>query len=216
MSHSTFARLPGKELRLGHSLKAGRRLPAVLVLITVASTSCGSNGRSSPEGSQATAEATPEVGPCQPLASEGAAPDEGGLPALLLPCLGEGPDVDLSRLTGPPTLVNLWASWCGPCREEMPLIENASKEYGDEIRFLGVVTRDDPAVAADFASAIGAAYPHAVDAEGTLLDSVGVPGLPVTLGIDPTGRVVARQVGQMDESELSSLIAELQRSVAGG
>ena len=79
-----------------------------------------------------------------------------------------------------------------------------------------MATRDDPTVAADFVSSIRVTYPHAVDVDGALLDSLGIPGLPVTLGVDPAGRVIARQVGQMDETELSSLLAELQRSATGG
>lgn len=59
-------------------------------------------------------------------------------------------------------------------------MENAYAEYGEAVRLLGVVTRDDPTVADDFASSVGMTYPHAVDADGALLDALGIPGLPVT------------------------------------
>lgn len=189
----------------------------ILVLATLASASCVSNGRSGlGTSSRPTTDATPGVGPCESLFTEGVSADDGGLPALRLPCLGDGPDIELPRLAGRPTLVNLWASWCGPCREEMPLLQDAFEEHGAEVRFLGIVTRDEPSVAIDFASSIGVTYAHVVDADGALLDRLGVPGLPVTLGVDPSGRIIARQIGQMDENELSSLLAELQRSMASG
>ena len=138
----------------------------------------------------------------------------GELPGLRLPCLGAGPDVTLADLTGRPTLINLWASWCAPCREEMPLLEEAFERQGEEIRFLGVVTRDDAETAIELAADLGIGYPHAVDPEGALLDSLGVPGLPVTLAVDADGRVLRTQIGQLTRRELTSLVQDLQASTS--
>ena len=152
---------------------------------------------------------TPPAADCDALGEPEAGPRDGGLPALQLPCLGDGPDVALNSLAGRPTLINLWASWCAPCREEMPLLQEAFEDYGGDVRFLGVVTRDDPATAADFAAAIGVEYPHAVDANGALLNSLSVPGLPVTLAVDSAGRLIRTQIGPMTSAELSSLLTVL-------
>ena len=100
---------------------------------------------------------------CEQLPATTAARGDDTLPPLTLACLGPGPDVALDQLTGRPTLVNLWATWCGPCREEMPLLQDAFTRHGEQIRFLGVAVQDDPAGAAAFVADLGIGYPHAVD-----------------------------------------------------
>ncbi|MDT0275584.1 TlpA family protein disulfide reductase [Blastococcus goldschmidtiae] len=147
--------------------------------------------------------------PCEELPEEPAAPSAEVLPSLTLPCLGPGPEISLDRLTGRPTLVNLWATWCLPCREEMPLLQEACARHGQDVRFLGIDTQDDPEAAAAFLSDLGIGYPHAVDADAELLRELGVRGLPVTLAIDEQGRVVDRRVGQLTPEELQELIDTL-------
>ena len=75
---------------------------------------------------------------CAPGAGE---PVDGGLPAVTLPCLGGGQEVDLARCAGP-LVVNLWASWCGPCRQEMPVLEDFHEQYGDRVPVLGIDSQD--------------------------------------------------------------------------
>ena len=161
-------------------------------------------GREAAERSARPASAPPAPVCEQP--SVDSAPGAEGLPPLTLPCLGPGPDVALDRLTGRPTVVNLWATWCGPCREEMPLLQEAYARNGKEVRFLGVDTQDDPEAARWFLDDLDVGYPHVVDADGELLRELGVRGLPVTLALDADGRVVDRVVGQLSESELQRLI----------
>lgn len=182
---------------------------ALLLAAAVALSGCTSPDTRSDAAASAQTYDAADVASCDAVGDAGVGSDQGGLPDLQLPCLGAGPDVSLTHLAGRPTLINLWASWCGPCREEMPLLQDAFEEDGDQIRFLGIVTRDEPSVAIDFASTIGADYPHAVDTDGALLDALGVPGLPVTLAVDASGRIVAKQIGQMDASELASLMDAL-------
>lgn len=120
------------------------------------------------------------------------------LPALSLPCLTPGPDVDLGDLRGTPVLVNLWASWCDLCLREMPLLQQTHLEHGDEIVVIGVDTKDRPDAAAAFLDGVDVTYPQLVDLDGALLRTVGVPGLPVTLMLDRDGQVAARHVGELD------------------
>jgi cytochrome c biogenesis protein CcmG/thiol:disulfide interchange protein DsbE len=118
--------------------------------------------------------------PQQPLpAAAGAERVEVGqrLPALSLPCLTPGPDVDLAAVGGRPVLVNLWASWCDPCLREMPLLQQAYAEYGGEVEFVGVDTKDRAEAAAAFLGTVDVTYPQLVDLDGALLRSTGVPGL---------------------------------------
>ena len=94
------------------------------------------------------------------------------------------------------------------------MLQEAFDKQGEDIRFLGVVTRDDARPAIEFATDMGIQYPHAVDREGALLDSLGVPGLPVTLAVDADGRILRTQIGQLTPRELTSLLKDLQASTS--
>ena len=147
--------------------------------------------------------------PCEELPERPVALGGETLPALTFPCLGPGAEVSLDRLTGRPTLVNLWATWCLPCREEMPFLQEAYVRHGQDVRFLGIDTQDHPEAAAAFLSDFGISYPHAVDEDGELLQQLGVRGLPVTVAVDEEGRIVERRVGQLTPEELQELIDAL-------
>ncbi len=179
------------------------------LLVVALLTGCATGQPSSPARQPATGDAAPAAPACEQLPAQPAAIDADGLPALTLPCLGPGPDVSLDRVTGRPTLVNLWATWCGPCREEMPLLQTAHARHGDHVRFLGVDVQDDPAAARWFLAELSIGYPHAVDADGELLRELGARGLPVTLAVDGEGRVVEQATGQLTPEELQRLIDTL-------
>jgi cytochrome c biogenesis protein CcmG, thiol:disulfide interchange protein DsbE len=127
---------------------------------------------------------------------------------ISLPCLTDGPAVNPALLTGRPTVINLWATWCEPCREEMPILEAAYQRHGRRIAFLGVNTKDQPSWAADFLQQVNVTYPQVVDRDGLLLDSLRSPGLPVTVVLDAQGEIAGRQIGRITEQRLSELIAE--------
>lgn len=156
----------------------------------------------------------PEVESCGGLPSATTGTVEGDrLPALELPCLVAGPPVDMADLGGKPVLVNLWATWCGPCRDEMPILQDAHTRYGDKVAFLGVDTKDNPERAAAFLQEVGVTYPQVVDLDGRLLsEHLRVPGLPVTVVLDAEGGVVRKHVGPFTEQSLDALI----REVTGG
>ncbi|UMG92249.1 TlpA disulfide reductase family protein [Nocardioides sp. TF02-7] len=155
--------------------------------------------------------AVPGIEGCGRLA-QGTPPSsdsEERLPEVSLPCLTEDRSVDLTRLgDGRPMVVNLWASWCGPCREEMPRLAEASRET-KSVGFVGINTQDDPEFAASFLAGGDVRYPQLVDVDGAVLDSTRVPGLPVTLGVDADGAVVGRIVGEASAEELADLIASV-------
>lgn len=129
------------------------------------------------------------------------------LPPVDLPCLNEARTVDTSRLAGP-AVVNLWASWCGPCRKEMPMLAEAARR-NPAVRFLGINTQDRPEAAADFLARTGVTYSQLVDIDGLVLADTRVPGLPVTLALDADGRVVERVIGEVSGEELATLLDSL-------
>lgn len=127
-------------------------------------------------------------------ATQGQAPGVRALPDITLDCLGGGTPVRLSGLTGTPTVINLWASWCGPCKQELPLLAKADREYGDALRIIGIDFQDaDPDDAIELAKVSGVTYPQLVDRDTATRSPFGVAGLPWTIFVDAQGRMVATE-----------------------
>ena len=127
---------------------------------------------------------------------------------LDLPCLTAGPGVNPARLNGRPVVLNLWATWCLPCRQEMPMLQQTQAREQGKVQFLGVDTKDRPDWAAEFLPLVKVTYPQVVDTDGRLLAAVRSPGLPVTVVLDREGRVVGQQVGGISQQRLDELIAQ--------
>lgn len=136
---------------------------------------------------------------------------DGGMPDVTLSCFGGGPDVTLSSLRGP-MVVNLWASWCGPCREEMPLLQSFHEQYGDRVPLLGINWQDVQATAAmELVVETGVTYPLLADPDALLgtVDGMPVRGLPGIVLLDGDGRVAYRNLQEIrTEQELVDLVEE--------
>jgi thiol-disulfide isomerase/thioredoxin len=112
------------------------------------------------------------------------------LPDVTLPCLGGGPDVRLSRVSGP-LVINLFAQWCGPCRTEMPYYQQLHQKGGDTVRVLGVDYLDTrPDLAMELVRRTGVTYPLLADPDGLLRTELKIRGLPGLALVDADGRVV--------------------------
>jgi thiol-disulfide isomerase/thioredoxin len=112
----------------------------------------------------------------------------GGLPDITLPCLGDGPAVRLAGLRGQPTVVNLWASYCESCRDELPLLESlASSTSG--VRVLGIDVANEPAQALSLLTESGVHYPSARDDASVTKSALRWTGIPMTLFVDAAGVV---------------------------
>ena len=113
------------------------------------------------------------------------------LPDMAVDCLGGGRSVRLSGLAGTPTLINVWASWCAPCRKELPLLAKAHREYGDRVRIIGVDVNDAaPEAALQLADRSGVTYPQLADRQGRLRASLRITAVPQTVFVDGRGRMV--------------------------
>ena len=129
-----------------------------------------------------------------------------GLPDDVLGCLGTGPARAVNAGDGRPTVVNLWASWCAPCVEEMPLLQDTAVRAGAAARFVGVDTQDKRDSAAALLDVTGVGYEQFEDADGIVRAGLRAVGLPVTLVFDAQGREVARRFGKVDAAWLEDAL----------
>lgn len=130
------------------------------------------------------------------------------LPALDLECPGGG-SLDLGKAPGVPTVVNLWASWCIPCRQELPILQEFSEAAGEDVRVVGVISQDSLSNGSSFAADAGVDFPNALDDEGELMTELGLNGLPFTYFLDAGGALVHTEVGEVSSvDELRGLVAE--------
>lgn len=145
--------------------------------------------------------------------SESVAAEDRGEPVALSGTTLEGQALDLADYRGKVVVLNSWASWCGPCRDETPaFVDLARGADPAEVVVVGLNVTDEPAAAQAFAAEFDMPYPSIVDADGSLAASLpGVPprSLPVTVILDREGRVAARIIGATDPLELVSLTAEV-------
>jgi thiol-disulfide isomerase/thioredoxin len=136
------------------------------------------------------------------------------LPTLSGATLGGG-TLDLASLRGHVVVLNVWASWCEPCKAESPaLVAVARRTATQGVRFVGIDENDEDAAASAFLAKIGSSYPHLVDPQGRLLASLRMlpPAVPSSLVIDPQGRVAARVIGPTTEAGMLALLARVQPS----
>jgi thiol-disulfide isomerase/thioredoxin len=132
-----------------------------------------------------------------------------GLPDITLPCLGGGRDVGLSRLDGP-LLINLWASNCAPCRDELPVLQQVHEMAGDQLTVLGIDYKDvKPLSALELAAEAGVTFASAADPEGVTATRLQVVVLPQTVLVDESGTIVTTHrdvIASYDEA--ASLLRE--------
>ncbi|MDO5629059.1 MAG: TlpA disulfide reductase family protein [Mobilicoccus sp.] len=119
----------------------------------------------------------------------------------------DGASRSLADLRGQVVLVNVWASWCGPCRDEIPVLQEASEEFGEGLAVLGINMRDRDRAARDLLTEFGADYPNIVDPDGTLSVEWGVVGIPMTFVVDAQGQLVDRHAGPVTAEWIDEAVA---------
>lgn len=111
------------------------------------------------------------------------------LPDVWLPCLGDAGTVQLGQVRGP-AIVNLWASWCGPCRDELPAFQRYAQQAAGRVSVLGVNIADSPAGRTSIVTDLGLTFPILVDERAVLRGALGRAALPITVFVDADGRMV--------------------------
>jgi thiol-disulfide isomerase/thioredoxin len=125
----------------------------------------------------------------------------------------DGEEIAVADFSGRVVVLNGWATWCAPCREEMPVLVMADESFDDTlVGFLGVNISDEQQAAADFAMEFGVSYPSIVDEDGAIwatIPDIPPSALPSTVIVDKQGRVAVRIIGKVDEATLSGLIQDV-------
>lgn len=118
----------------------------------------------------------------------------------------EGNEINLSDFFGKPIIVNFWASWCGPCKMEMPDFDEAYQTYGNDISFLMVNitdgSRETVEIASSFIEESGYSFPVYYDTNYSAAITYSVSSLPTTYFIDADGNLIAHARGAIDDATL--------------
>lgn len=129
-------------------------------------------------------------------------------PPFILPS-ARGQPVDLNAFRGRPVVLNFWATWCPPCRVEMPAFERFAREGSAAAPVIGIDVGEDAATVDDFLRRYGITYPIALDGDGQVTRAYGVNGLPTTVFVDAAGVVRDRVVGPLTYDGLAQRAARL-------
>lgn len=186
----------------------GRNPPIALLLaaiLALATAGCGSSGTTGdyggrhPDYKQALAGSPPALAALHTQANR------------LLPGGPDSFDERIAALEGYPIVVNVWASWCGPCRFEFPTLQKLSAEYGKQVAFVGVDSQDSDEAARTFLAEAPVPYPSYSDPDKKITDALGATlGLPDTAFYDRRGKLVYLKQGPYaDEADLRADIGAL-------
>jgi thiol-disulfide isomerase/thioredoxin len=188
-----------------------RGLPIVLILAAVALSSCGGAGR--PAAQPASGSASCLAAQTAPAAFQPTGGNGQRMPDVALPCFDGGGTVQLGQLRGP-AVVNLWGSWCEPCRTELPAFERYARRAAGHVMVIGVDSADTPEGGGSIIKDMGLTFPNLFDDDSALATALGRFVLPITLFVDADGRIAFLYNGQaLDDQTLARLVEQHLRVV---
>jgi len=122
---------------------------------------------------------------------------------------GDGQSIKIANLKGRAVVINFWATWCGPCREEMPLFQKYAQEQENRLTFLGVNEQEGLEQVGQFTRDLGIQFPILFDLDGSVAGRYYVRSFPATFFVDSDGVLRAQHLGQMNEDLLVQYLATI-------
>jgi thiol-disulfide isomerase/thioredoxin len=186
---------------------------ALLIAAALVLAGCGSSGKPA-------ATATTKLARQAALAAcpSNGRPAESGkqLPDLTLSCLGGAGSVQLRKLTGTPTVLNFWATWCDNCRAEMTALQQFARAAGNKVRVLGVNTEDlSQKAPLEFLADSHVHFASVYDKQGAAVHALGLPGMPTTVLVRSDGTIAAIHPQPVNFPQLQRLVREQLHVVVG-
>lgn len=130
-------------------------------------------------------------------------------PPFELVSVQDGKPVSLASLRGKPVVLNFWATWCEPCKQEHGVLYQGAKIFGDRVQFVGVVYDDQKPKIEAFLERYGSGYPALIDDGGKAAIAYGVTGVPETFFIDANGSIVSKYNGPLSPDLLREHVSQL-------
>jgi len=128
-----------------------------------------------------------------------------------------GETIRLRDLRGRPVVLNFWATWCAPCRVEMPALQSASQRYEESgLTILAINAMEPVDRVNEFMDELGLTFPAVLDPEGEILDLYEVRVFPTTIVIDAEGRVHARHFGPLTDEQIDEYMSAVAAPLEGG
>lgn len=134
-------------------------------------------------------------------------PGADALPDLQLETL-DGGTIDLAAERETPMVLNLWATWCAPCRRELPAFDQVSREAAGAVAIVGVNQGDDLGAAAAMIDELGIGFPQALDSSSELSRALAITSMPSTIFVSSSGEVVETHAGELSVDRLTALLEE--------